>query len=298
MGTGQQLNYEAVRSELTLQFPEYKPSPPVFGRENLNHNNPKGQNRGKPWTHRTPAAPGGKNNGYRKGNSKGDGSYPRRVLAVSAEEEEQKEPQDEEFEDAVDGLETIPEDTNEGNHEDDGDQEDQDEYGEDEDQEGDELGQLAEVLTVTAKKLAKVTQGRVFSNGKTQSVQQRKATSSCAACGKTGHWAGGSECEISAGAPGKGGKARSSKDSGAGKDRSDKGNRKACVTRHSTAYDKTVECSDENGCKKKSHFVMMLRHVHVSEHDCLIATTEAAGYMVIDTACQRSCCGEAWCDSP
>ena len=37
--------------------------------------------------------------------------------------------------------------------------------------------------------------------------------------------------------------------------------------------------------------------MHVSEHDCLIATTEAAGYMVIDTACQRSCCGEAWCDS-
>ena len=134
VGTGQQLHYEAVRSALTLQFPEHKPSPPVFGRENLTQNNPKGQSRGKPWTPRTPTAPGGKNNGFRKGNGKGDGSYSRQVLAVSAEDEEQKQPQDDEVEDAVDGLETTFEDANEGNTVYDGGQEVQEEYGEDDDQ--------------------------------------------------------------------------------------------------------------------------------------------------------------------
>ena len=86
---------------------------------------------------------------------------------------------------------------------------------------------------MTAKKLAKVTQGRGFSNGKTQSAQQRKAP--VVVCLREDRSLGGdSECEISAGAPGKGGKARSSKDGSAGKNRNGKGNRKAFVTHHST----------------------------------------------------------------
>ena len=66
--------------------------------------------------------------------------------------------------------------------------------GEDED-----FSDFARVLTVTAKKLAAMTQGRKFRNGPKKSIQQRKQESPCAACGELGHWAGDDQCKFSGG---------------------------------------------------------------------------------------------------
>ena len=44
----------------------------------------------------------------------------------------------------------------------------------------------------------------------------------------------------------------------------------------------------------KPHFVMA---VHRAPHSVLLATQDSAGYMIVDTACQRTCCGETWFES-
>ena len=44
--------------------------------------------------------------------------------------------------------------------------------------------------------------------------------------------------------------------------------------------------------KQKSHFAMV---VHMAgSFECTQAVHEAVGFMILDTACQRSCCGTAW----
>lgn len=73
------------------------------------------------------------------------------------------------------------------------------------DTENDELSELAEVLAVTAKKLAAVTLGRRFTGGKNRpTISDRKKATHCAAWGEVGHWAGAAECKASSN---KGGKA-------------------------------------------------------------------------------------------
>ena len=78
---------------------------------------------------------------------------------------------------------------------------------EDDDDLGASLSELASVLTVTSNKLKAATLGRKFTGRK--SIQERKRTSSCSACGAIGHWAGDTECPVSAKGPGKGGKGKS-----------------------------------------------------------------------------------------
>ena len=71
-----------------------------------------------------------------------------------------------------------------------------------EDDPGEEQGEfteLAQVMTVTAKKLASMTQGRKFKHAPKKSIEQRKKETTCAACGVKGHWAGDAECGASNG---------------------------------------------------------------------------------------------------
>ena len=51
-----------------------------------------------------------------------------------------------------------------------------------------DLSAVVDVLTVTAKKLQSLTLGRKYTG--TRTIQERKRTSSCSACGQIGHWAG------------------------------------------------------------------------------------------------------------
>ena len=64
-------------------------------------------------------------------------------------------------------------------------------------QEGEDLSgailEAAQVLTVTARRLQGVTLGRKFSN-KPRSIEERKRSSYCAACGQKGHLQGDAVC--------------------------------------------------------------------------------------------------------
>ena len=59
-------------------------------------------------------------------------------------------------------------------------------------QDGDDetVESLMEVLTVTSKKLQAMTQGRKFRAAPKRSIEDRKKTSACSACGQLGYWAG------------------------------------------------------------------------------------------------------------
>ena len=60
---------------------------------------------------------------------------------------------------------------------------------------------------------------------------------------------------------------------------------------HSSGFDSTVEYVSPGG-ELHPHFAMMVCSL---PHVCLSASTsKTTGYMIIDTACQRSCCGENW----
>ena len=74
--------------------------------------------------------------------------------------------------------------------------------------------------------------------------------------------------------------------------------KKVFTVRHGSGFDSVVECPpadetfpDQEG-PQKSHFAMV---VHMADSfECMQAVHEAVGFMILDTACQRSCCGTAW----
>ena len=78
---------------------------------------------------------------------------------------------------------------------------------------------------------------------------------------------------------------RSSGKASKGDGKGDRGHT-AFVVNHATDFGTSVS--------KKPHFVMT---VHRAPHSVLLATQDSAGYMIVDTACQRTCCGETWFES-
>jgi hypothetical protein len=181
---------------------------------------------------------------------------------------------------------------------DEGEQQCEDEPDENGGEGDDQVAELTQVLTVTARKLANVTQGRKFSGQPKRSLQEKKKNSICAACGLKGHWAGDPECEAS-GPNDKSNPSSSStatpKGKGRGqgqKGRDDAGQAKKVMTvHHSSGFDSTVEYLPHQELSHP-HFTMMVCRV---PNVCLIsAACETAGYMIMDTACQRSCCGAEW----
>ena len=61
--------------------------------------------------------------------------------------------------------------------------------------------EVAEILTITARKLAGVTQARKYGSGTNpmpkKTIAERKRNTRCSACGQQGHWAGDAECSAS-----------------------------------------------------------------------------------------------------
>ena len=204
VGTGQQLNFDAVRSALMMQYPEHRPPPPVAGRGDTTapyqatsfKRKGKGE-RSSSSSSSTASTTGGK--GY-----KGHFGRERRAFATEVIEEETAEVEEDHDEaDEITGpAEHLEDERNDEAH---------DEETADLDEPEDDLAQLAQVLTVTARKLAAVTQGRRYSGQPKKSIQDKKRNSVCASCGIKGHWAGDSEC------------VNSQKDSEKGKGKSGKG---------------------------------------------------------------------------
>lgn len=282
VGTNQSLSFESVRAALMLQYPEHKPSPPVAGRDastapfQTKGNSGKGSSSSSSSSN-SPSVANGKGKGKDKGYKR---VYQTETIPEEAPEDDAgDEPEaDQEAED--DG--NIPEQDAQDNEDADVDDGDMD------------VAHLTEVLTVTARKLASVTQGRKFSGQPRKSIAEKKKTSICAACGQRGHWAGDAECDQSGSQDAKN---NSSSTSAApkGKERGHKGkddgaSKKVMTVHHSTGFDSTVEYLPHHA-PSHPHFTMVCTAPYV----CLSTVSgDTTGYMIMDTACQRCCCGTQW----
>lgn len=200
IAAGNSLEFDKIQEAMCLQFPDFRAPPQIYyaGSGNQPRVNQQSNHRNDRWSKSSGSqsassssstSTGGSS--YRSGGSKGfgRGNGHRRVFQTEHQADE---------------LDDIPE--NDEQHEDDDEAEYQDACEEQDDQPDDDdaetvedgsaadiIGNLASVLTVTSKKLQSTVLGRKFSGGG-RSIEERKKTSSCTACGQVGHWAGDAVC--------------------------------------------------------------------------------------------------------
>ena len=286
VGTGQNLEFNTVASALVLQFPDYRPPPPIALREFFNGSKGGGKNYKGQTTSTsscmtsssstTASSHGGHHYGAKDGKSRSKGKPSRVFQAITEDPAEDAEHQDHQ-----DGF-----DDDHGYFDEAGPEEDA-ERDEDEGPDGqsdvDEFAELAQVLTVTAKKLASMTQGRRFRNAPRKSIEQRKQESPCSACGQLGHWAGDDACPVSAKGKDAGAKGRDK-----GKGKSSKGDTKQVFRVNHYSGLHVDEPEQDEPPLNPFHVWVVLGTL--TDVDAL----HAAHYMVLDTACQRTCCGTKW----
>ena len=161
------------------------------------------------------------------------------------------------------------------------------------------LAEMAHVLTVTSKKLQASVLGRKFTGRR--SIEERKKNSTCSACGQLGHWAGDSICSVSSQKRDGGGKgARGSGTSSSNNFNSGhKGVKKAYgayvvgIQEDQQQHDEQDHLAPEKASTYFSFTAMQAFGTETST-SWVAETIDLGGYMVLDTACQRSCCGEIW----
>ena len=164
-------------------------------------------------------------------------------------------------------------------------QEEGDDQEEDYDEE--EIGELTEqleALTVTSEKLKALTLGRKFYGSKggskggksnSQDLSAKKQNTKCSVCGQFGHWHKDPQCP---GPPKSKGGAPKGK----------------APSRVHIAEE--VDPSEEH----ESFFVYAVNvarkeeRIYQTPTVLLASATTSAGYMIIDTACQRLCHGKSW----
>ena len=286
IGSRYNLSFDAILESMCMSFPEHKPAPPLFGKDGM-------PIRTMPKTPSTTtslssmssssstAASSYRSDRYDKG--KGKGKFKPRQAFASEHQELDAVPEDNEVGDENDeAVETEDQEAPP-----DGDDDGQDGEGEDEEL---DLGGVAEVLTVTAKKLQSMTLGRKFSGSR--SISDRKKSSHCSACGELGHWAGDAACSKSAKG---GGKSKSKGSTFGGNDPSKSQPAKKVLF--------TLNCDDavehhlpQEPLETPPFFTFMVNtlHSHGDLHQVMFMGSDLAGLMVLDTACQRTCCGTEW----
>jgi hypothetical protein len=316
IGAGNSLDYAKITESMCLQFPDFKPTPPIWitggirqapQQASASSSSSSSSSKGSTGSFRSSStsASSGKGRFTGKGNTPKTYPYgkgpPRSVFQTEHEAGEDEKPddaEDDEFEDPQEPnendeeLEPIPE----GDEAADGDG--------DEPLDVNALADLAQVLTVTSRKLQASVLGRKFTNRK--SIEERKRTSTCSACGQTGHWAGDAACSVSAQKRDSGGKGFKSGNGGS-----------SSFSSTSSHAQKNIKKAYVVGIQHDQH-----EHEHEHEHDDEITpspsttyfsfttvsvfgadststtwvteTIDLGGFMVLDTACQRSCCGEVW----
>ena len=306
IGAGNDLHYEKIYESLCLQFPDFKPSPPLFFPGNQWGNSGKGSkgssssSTGSMTSTSASSQRSSSSIFSGKSSSKGKG-FPKRAFQTEHAEGEPDVAEDnEEFEEAVgDPSELGPiAEGNENDENDDG--ADGDECDADDTAlNSADIAELAQVLTVTSKKLQASVLGRKFSGRK--SIEERKKTSSCSACGQVGHWAGDSACPVSAERGGKrdgkghqtGGSSSSSPKSGSF---GGKGIKKTYVVGLSHDDHQYGDPEHQQVDPHSNYFTFTTNLVLGADLSTAWVTEaiDLGGFMVLDTACQRSCCGEHW----
>ena len=309
IAAGNSLEFDKIQEAMCLQFPDFRAPPQIYyaGSGNQPRVNQQSNHRNDRWSKSSgnqsassssSTSTGGSS--YRSGGSKGfgRGNGHRRVFQTEHQADE---------------LDDIPE--NDEQHEDDDEAEYQDACEEQDDQADDDdaepvedssaadiIGNLASVLTVTSKKLQSTVLGRKFSGGG-RSIEERKKTSSCTACEQVGHWAGDAICPAGP-KPGRkgagksdnkqfGGKGGSQREQGSHNNKPKKTFVVSCPDQHSGEIDPDMLPADS------ATFYNFPARFVVGEQACTTYVTEVvdfAGYMILDTACQRSCLGQKWLD--
>ena len=310
IGAGNTLEYEKICESLLLQFPDFKPIPPIFttyqgGSQSSSSSNNSwrsgGQGKGKGGSASSSTTSTMSSSGSSK--FSGKGRFPHKRV-FQTELDDNPEDQQEGVDDELHAIEEEDEfqDTYEN------DQEGEEQVPDNEDDPPaleDTLAEIAEVLTVTSKKLQASVLGRKFSGRK--SIEERKKTSSCSACGQMGHWAGDAACSMS-GQKGKhsdSGKGYGKKAAGRGTSQSSPNSYGSQSTKKAFVVTMPPVAENEGNdpdIAAPSFFTFMVRDLNSntnpdSTFEAFIAETiDFAGYMILDTACQRSCCSREWLD--
>ena len=279
VGTAQRMDFDNVASALCMQFPEYRPAPPIAGKGD--NKGGKGDGKGH---HSSNHASSSSHHHRRPDGKFNHQQRTQRVYETVVEGQTDANGNEEEEEEALEDGAEVQEADEQG---DDAAHDEEDAHHEAADGEDVDFGDLAHVLTVTAKKLAAMTQGRKFRNGPKKLIEQRKQESPCAACGELGHWAGDEQCKVSGGK----GKASSSKGKTHSKGgKSETGGKKVFTVNHYSGFH-TEEPWDEH--EFPPHSVMVV--FSTTDKIPLVSNMErSAHFMILDTACQRSCCGKIW----
>ena len=151
---------------------------------------------------------------------------------------------------------------------------------------------------MTAKKLSNITlESQIHQSTKTESqdqVAQDKATTHCSACGGLGHWHKDPECPRNGGSGGPA--ASTSADKKASSKGASKGPHKVGIIHHDYgAIEINHSPDDEYG---NVFAVQMVHNKPYQIHEVNFKTTDLfKGYMIVDTGCQRTCCGKDWLDA-
>lgn len=294
--TMQSLDFSKIVEALTLQWPEFRPPPPVVGASGPRET-PKGISKGRPSSSSssslasTSTAPS-RSTTYSSGKP---GSFVKRTYVAEHDDmpEEESLP-------VVDEEDDTPQD----------DQPDEpplyDPEEDDPDQQEDlpNLAEVAEVLTLTAKKLSGLTLGRKFTSNPKRMPKNAKKDTHCSACGAKGRWYQDPECPMNKSgskpfekrppsSAASGGKPTSSSSSTGGK----KFNVSFLHHDHGTIDVHEPPPQESYGTMFSIGMVSLQPELHPPYlvHESSFNGPEMfAGYLVLDSGCQRMCCGKTW----
>ena len=299
VGTQQRLSFELIAEAMVLQFPDFRGAPPVQGREQ------KGTGKGKasPSGSSVASTSSGSSTASSRQSSftSRNSSFRKHGVMVTEHEETPH--------DADEGLEAIEEEEQQAEDgvEDEGDEPPEPEEDPSENDPEVTACQLAEVLTVTARRLSGMTLGRKFSGNK-KSPEELKKVTHCGACGEVGHWHTDSVCPLNGkGAQShlssKGGSSKPYRPNAAGSHKppvrqQQKGAGKSSkphsvsIVHHEHGQIEVEQPAEEFGSMFTVNMVSNVKAFEV--HEVMHDSTPFLEYMILDSACQRTCCGTSW----
>ena len=293
VGTQQSLNFDLLAEAMVLQWPDFRGPPPVSGGRDS-----KGSGKGDSKSSRPPSRhPSSSSSGSTSASSYRQNPSRKQVYvteAQSAAEDDQLDPINEE-----DEGEEQQTDEAEGNE--------SDELLEDQ-EENIDMSEIAEVLTLTAKKLSGITLGRKFSTTKPKPAGKRsnmtpeeaKKVTHCSACGALGHWHEDAECPMNKGTS----KGKSKSSSNKPGEKKPFGNKMHSVgiIHHEHGSLEITDNPTEYGSMFRVNMVNLDASPISNDTMAAFAVNEVKflgpegykGFIVLDTGCQRTCCGERW----
>ena len=305
VGTQQRLDFEMVVESMMLQYPEFRAAPPVVTRDG-NVVAPKTGSKGGGKFSSKHSTSMSTSTGSSSSSSMSSGkgfNGPRRQVRFT----EEAAPDNDDGEEFLDAIDEGDEDDGAADLDQPDDEQDQEQDGDD-DQAAD-LSELAQVLTLTAKKLSSLTLGRKFSgrppsskgkgkSSSSSSMADRKKVTHCTACGALGHWHEDPECPLNQGGSQKPRQKGPQQTSSQPSSTTSKTHKVGILHHEHGATEVTTSPTTSYG---NMFTINMIRHVPQQPHEInevkISGPEMFAGYMVLDTGCQRTCCGLEWSEA-